>query len=402
MDTFTLINTIALGESSTVQFKRTFEDIEKITPEIAAFLNTNGGKIIIGVDNDKSIYGIDADKEDKLLQWLGSASSEQHLNPPASIIIEKHLLEGKMIIVVDVPNGVNKPYQTKSKNLIYVKNAADKRIASVEELRRMMQSSSQIHSDEAPVVNTSIHDLDVLVVDKLIVRKLKKRILEKNEFALVDEQTYTSLPLIGIPYKSLLENIGFLVNDCLTLSGLLIACPYPQKFKPQFAIHCIKINGTKLTSNEFIDKESPFTGNLEKMFEQAMSFIDRNIKKIQVGDSINSYPEWQVPKQVFEELIVNALLHRDYFINASIRIIMFDDRIEIISPGKLPNSQNIEKIKTSSHVPRNPILASNGDLLLPYIGIGTGIPRIFDLYPKIELIDDREKELFIAVIKLSA
>ena len=398
MDTFTLLNTIALGESSTVQFKRTFDDIEKITPEIAAFLNTNGGKIIIGIDNNKTIFGIDPDKEDKLIQWLGSASSEQHLTPPASITIEKHIIDGKMIIIVDVPNGVNKPYQTNTKNLIYVKNAADKRIASVEELRRMMQSSSQIHSDEIQVSGTSIHDLEIKVIDKLVKLKLKKKILDRND--LLDADNDSTLPYITIPYKNLLENLGFLLNDEVTLSGLLIACDYPQKYRPQLTIHCIKINGNSITSNEFVDKESPFIGNLENMFEQAMNFIDRNMKKIQVSDSINSYPEWQVPKQVFEELIVNALLHRDYFINSSIRIIMFDNRIEIISPGKLPNSQNIEKIKTSSHVPRNPILASNGDLLLPYIGIGTGIPRIFDLYPNIELIDDREKELFIAVIKL--
>lgn len=383
MDTFTLLNTIALGESSTVQFKRTFDDIEKITPEIAAFLNTNGGKIIIGVDNDKTIFGVDPDKEDKLIQWLGSASSEQHLTPPASITIEKHLIDGKMLIIVDVPNGVNKPYQTKNKNLIYVKNAADKRIASVEELRRMMQSSSQIHSDEAPVANTTMHDLDYEIVDTLLFIKRGKHISDLN-----------------VSYKVLLENLGFLLNDEVTLAGLLIACKYPQKFKPSFTIQCIRINGNSITSNDFLDKENPFEGDIKTVFEKAMAFIDRNIKKIQTSESINSQAEWAVPRQVFEELIVNALLHRDYFINASIRIIMFNDRIEIISPGKLPNSQNIEKIKTSSHFDRNPILASNAGLLLPFLGYGTGIPRTYDIYPNIELIDDREKELFKAIIKL--
>ena len=383
MDTFTLLNTISLGESSTVQFKRTFDDIEKITPEIAAFLNTNGGKIIIGIDNDKTIFGIEADKEDKLIQWLGSASTEQHLTPPASITIEKHLIDGKMIIIVDVPNGVNKPYQTKTKNLIYVKNAADKRIASVEELRRMMQSSSQILSDEAPVANTTMHDLDTGIIDNLLYIKRGKHISDLN-----------------VSYKTLLENLGFLLNDEVTLAGLLIACKYPQKFKPSFTIQCIRINGDSITSNDFLDKENPFEGDIRTVFDKAMAFVDRNIKKTQTSESINSQADWVVPRQVFEELIVNALLHRDYFINASIRIIMFNDRIEIISPGKLPNSQNIEKIKTSSHFDRNPILASNAGLLLPFLGYGTGIPRTYDIYPNIELIDDREKELFIAVIKL--
>lgn len=385
MDTFTLINTIALGESSTIQFKRTFEDIEKITPEIAAFLNTNGGKIIIGVDDDKTIVGIDADKEGKLIQWLSSASSEQHLTPPASITIEKHLLEGKMIIVVDVPNGVNKPYQTKSKNLIYVKNAADKRIASVEELRRMMQSSSQIHSDEIPVTNTTIHDLDTEIIDNLLFKKSHKHIADFN-----------------IPYKSILENLGFLLNDEVTLAGLLIACKNPQKYRPLFTIHCIRIKGTTITSNEFLDKENPFIGDIKTVFEKSMEFIDRNISKVQNTKSINDQAEWAVPKQVFEELIVNALLHRDYFIATTIKIMIFDDRIEIISPGKLPNSQNIEKIKLGSSVQRNPILVSNAIYLLPFLGMGTGIPRAYDNYPDIQLVEDKERDLFTAVIKLSA
>jgi ATP-dependent DNA helicase RecG len=384
MDTFTLINTIALGESSTVQFKRTFEDIEKITPEIAAFLNTNGGKIIIGVDDDKAIVGIDSEKEGKLIQWLSSASSEQHLTPPASITIEKHLLEGKMIIVVDVPNGVNKPYQTKSKNLIYVKNAADKRIASVEELRRMMQSSSQIHSDEIPVTNTTIHDLDTEIIDNLLFKKSNKHLTDFN-----------------IPYKSILENLGFLLNDEVTLAGLLIACKNPQKYRPLFTIHCIRIKGTTITSNEFLDKENPFIGDIKTVFEKSMEFIDRNISKVQNTNSINDQAEWAVPKQVFEELIVNALLHRDYFIATTIKIIIFDDRIEIISPGKLPNSQNIEKIKLGSSVQRNPILVSNAIYLLPFLGMGTGIPRAYDNYPDIQLVEDRERDLFTAVIKLS-
>ncbi len=384
MNTSTLLDTIALGESSTVQFKRTFDSVKKITNEVAAFLNTNGGKIIIGVDNDKSIIGISADKEDQLIQWLGSASTELHLTPPASITIEKHLIEGKMLIVVDVPNGVNKPYQTKEGSLIYVKNAADKRIASIEELRRMMQSSAQIHSDELPVNNTTFIDLDEKIVNNLLVKKIGKSITD-----------------FDVPYKTLLENIGFLINDRVTLAGLLIACANPQKYKPLFTIHCVHFDGIKITTDKYIDKENPFEGTIKDLFDKTMIFIGRNIKKEQeVSASFNSSPKWAVPREVFEELIVNAIVHRDYFINATIKVFMFSDRIEIISPGKLPNSQTIEKIKLNSSVPRNPILVTNALHILPYSGVGSGIPRAISKYGNIDLIDDRDKDLFIAVIKL--
>jgi ATP-dependent DNA helicase RecG len=382
MDTITLINLIALGESSTVQFKRTFEEIEKITLEIAAFLNTNGGVIIIGVDDDKSILGVDAEKEGKLIQWISEASTDKHLSPPASVFIEKHIIEDKMIIVIDVPNGVNKPYQTKNKNLIYVKNGADKRIASVEELRRMLQSSDQIHSDEMPVNNTTIDDLNLEVVSNLLFKKIGKSIDDFN-----------------IPIEVLLENIGFMTQGKTTLAGLLIACENPQKFKPLFTIHCVRFDGNSITTDKYIDKENPFEGNLKTVFNNTISFIARNIKKTQViGSSFNSSPEWIVPRDVFEELIVNALLHRDYFMQSTIKVMMFDDRIEIISPGKLPNSQTIEKIKLNSSVPRNPILVTNALHILPYSGVGSGIPRALSKYPKIELIDDRDKDLFIVKI----
>jgi ATP-dependent DNA helicase RecG len=382
MDTLTLLNLISLGESSSVQFKRTFDNIEKITPEIAAFLNTNGGKILIGIDDDKTICGVDADKEGKLIQWISEASTETHLTPPASIIIDKAKIEDKLIIIIEVPNGINKPYQTKNKNSIYVKNGADKRIASIEELRRMMQSSDQFHADEMPINNTNLHDIDTAIIEKIVQKKRSKSINE-----------------LGLPYKTLLENLGFMIKDNLTLSGLLIACNYSQRFKPLFTVNCIRINGTSITDNSFLDKENNFEGTLTTMYEKAIQFIDRNMVKIQVEETINSQGQWKIPRIVFEELIVNALIHRDYFLNASIRIMMFDDRIEILSPGKLPNSQNVNKIMTSSHVPRNPILSSNAGLLLPFIGYGTGIPRIFEIYNKIELIDDREKDQFIAIIR---
>ena len=383
METTTLLNIIALGESSTVQFKRTFDSVKKITAEVAAFLNTNGGTIIIGVDNDKSIVGIDADKEDQLIQWLGTASTEQHLTPPASITIEKYLIDEKMLIVVDVPNGTNKPYQTKEGSLIYVKNAADKRIASVEELRRIMQSSGQIHSDEMPVNNTSLIDLNKKIVNSLLLKKIGKSITD-----------------FDVPYKTLLENIGFLVNDRVTLAGLLIACETPQKYKPLFTIHCVHFDGASITTDKYIDKENPFEGNIKTVFDNTMVFIGRNIKKVQEeGTSFNSSPKWLVPREVFEELIVNAILHRDYFINATIKVFMFNDRIEIISPGKLPNSQTIEKIKLNSSVPRNPILVTNASHILPYSGVGSGIPRAINKYENIDFIDDRDKDLFIAIIR---
>ena len=102
---------------------------------------------------------------------------------------------------------------------------------------------------------------------------------------------------------------------------------------------------------------------------------------------------------VFEELITNALIHRDYFVSATIRLFIFPDRIEIISPGHLPNNLTVAKIKLGNSNIRNPILVSFASRILPYRGLGSGIMRALAAWPDIEFIDDRENNLFKAIIK---
>ena len=124
-----------------------------------------------------------------------------------------------------------------------------------------------------------------------------------------------------------------------------------------------------------------------------------NLKKIQAGQSINAPGMPEIPQIVFEELLVNALIHRDYFISAVIRIFIFEDRIEIISPGHLPNNLTIEKITAGNSNIRNPILASFvAKKLLPYRGLGSGIRRSLEEWPDIDFIDDRDGCTFKVIV----
>jgi ATP-dependent DNA helicase RecG len=100
-----------------------------------------------------------------------------------------------------------------------------------------------------------------------------------------------------------------------------------------------------------------------------------------------------------EELLTNALIHRDYFISAPIRVFIFSDRVEIISPGHLPNNLTVENIKTGNSNIRNPILASFATKILPYRGLGNGVRRALKEYPDIDLLDDKASNLFKVVIK---
>lgn len=130
-----------------------------------------------------------------------------------------------------------------------------------------------------------------------------------------------------------------------------------------------------------------------------MAFIMRNLHKIQAGRGVNAPGKPEIPEGVFEELLVNALMHRDYLISSPIRIFVYGNRIEIISPGTLPNNLTVEKIRNGNSNIRNPVLVSFiAKGLLPYRGLGSGIKRALEDWPDIDFIDDREGGLFTATI----
>jgi predicted HTH transcriptional regulator len=106
-----------------------------------------------------------------------------------------------------------------------------------------------------------------------------------------------------------------------------------------------------------------------------MSFLKRWNSRLQVAGSFNQPSRPEISETVFEELLFNALIHRDYFIKDSIKIIIFDDRIEIHSPGKLPNSLTVEQMRLGLRRSRNALLASRAPELLNYRGIGSGVVR---------------------------
>jgi len=117
------------------------------------------------------------------------------------------------------------------------------------------------------------------------------------------------------------------------------------------------------------------------------------------GRGVNAPGVPEIPPLVIEELLVNAMVHRDYLVSAPIRIFIFDNRIEIISPGHLPDNLTVEKIRLGNSIIRNPILVSYAAKgILPYRGLGSGIKRALDAWPGIDFVDDRDGCLFTAAV----
>jgi ATP-dependent DNA helicase RecG len=139
---------------------------------------------------------------------------------------------------------------------------------------------------------------------------------------------------------------------------------------------------------------------LSEQYDGGMSFLQRWNSRIQGEGSFNQPGQVEVPQTVFEELLINALIHRDYFIKDSIKIFIFDDRIEIHSPGKLPNSLTVEQMRRGLRRSRNALLTSFAPELLNYRGIGSGVLRALRNWPSISWRNDTEGEEVVVTIPL--
>jgi len=382
MDALELLDLIQKGESSVVQFKVRINDAYKIGTEMVAFSNTKGGLIIIGVDDKTGdINGLSFEEIAETNQLLANAASD-NVKPQIFIETETVEVENKNVIVASIAEGLSKPH-TDNKGIIWLKNGSDKRkVVAREEMARLLQNSGNLFADETIVNGTTTNDIDDVLFTKVIEKKHEKSIED-----------------IGLSIPQLLSNNGMLKNGNLTIGGLLLFGKNPQKYRATFTVHCIAIKGNDISSNLYRNKKEPFTGNIKEVYDKSQSFIIQNLKETQKDENFNSPGELEIPIETIEELLVNALVHRDYFINSSIKVFIFDNRIEIISPGKLPNTLTIENIKAGISVIRNPILYSNARYLLPFKGAGSGIMRALKNSPDLELINDTEREMFISVIK---
>lgn len=382
MEALELLVLIQKGESSSVQFKERVKVSHDFSQELVAFSNTKGGLIIIGVDDKTgSLNGLSF-TEIRDTNRLIVDSSTNNVKPSVIIQSQTITVDGQNVIIVQVDEGLSKPYKDKN-GAIWLKNGSDKRrVTANEEIARLLQSSKVMYADEMPIARTSVNDIDLGYYYFFYEKKFKKPFDQEN-----------------ISLSQSLQNQQLLRDGNLTLAGLVLFCENSHSFRPQFSIQCFAVNSTNLLGNSFEDNEPSFQGNIRQVYEQAINFIDRNMKKKPSGKSFNSELKWEIPREVFEEVLVNALIHREYFINTTIKVFMFSDRIEIVSPGKLPNSQTEETIVNGVSIPRNPVLQSIAQYILPYKGAGTGLMRAISMYPDIKLNNDQERERFIVTIK---
>jgi len=372
-----LLTIINGGETSTTQFKERMPNLDSFAQEMIAFSNSRGGKIIFGV-NDKTgeLNGLSFSEIQQINQQVVNVAS-QKVYPPVYLETETVNVKGNQIVVISIQEGISKPYKD-SNGTIYVKNGSDKRkVTSNDEIARLLGSKNLL-ADEIEIFDTSIKDIDTRLFSDYF----------KKEFG----QSYEEK---GLTLEDALKVKKVMRNNHLTLAGLLFFGNEVQSFRPQFTIKAAMYIGNDIGGNDYKSKPEDLKGIIPELFKQGMMYVKSCIKYLQNGQGFNSIGVPEVSIIALEEVLQNALIHRDYFKNAPIRLLIFDNRIEIISPGRLPNSLTVEEIKYGNPVIRNNQLAMFASRTLPYSGLGSGIRRAYAEQPNMELVNDVEGDQFI-------
>lgn len=380
METTELLETIGRGEDSRHQFKENVTNAASLGAEMAALANSGGGQILIGVVDDGSVHALDAADVARINQLISNAASNV-VRPAINPQTENVPVGTGVVLVVSISDGLGKPYVDNS-GAIWVKSGSDKRkVTAREELQRMFQRSQLVHGDDVPLPGTSVADIDLEYFRHFFRRRFDREL---------DEQ--------GLSIAQILTNMRLLSGGLLTVSGALLFASDPSPLVPSFLIKAVCYPGTDIHTSQYADSADIY-GRVDAQFEQALAFILRNLRREQRDQGVNTEGLLEIPRIVFEELLANAIIHRDFFVSAPIRIFIFDNRIEIISPGHLPNNLTVDNIQSGNSNIRNPILASYATKILPYRGLGNGVLRALKEYPDIEFVDDRDGNKFVVRVR---
>lgn len=341
--------------------------------------NSRGGKVFIGVKDNNTIAGLEQKELRLYNQWIAAAANEQ-IKPAIYPITQTIEIDGKRILILTLLEGTTKPYCDKD-GIYWVKSASDTRKASPQELLRMFQGSGSFYLDES-LTSSPIEDINL------------------TKFSIFFEKLFgQTIDASGLTLEKVLQNMNLAKEGKLTMAGLLLFGKNPQVVKPFCLIRAVNFYGNEVSDDEFIAKND-CTGTIDEQYQSAIFFLKNNLSRRQKEGSFNQPGELEINERALEETVANALLHRDYSKNAVIRILIFKNRVEIISPGSLPNHLTIENIKSGNSVMRNPLLASYATKgILPYSGIGSGIPRIMKTHPQTEFVNDTSGEQFVTIFK---
>ena len=316
---------ISEGESSYVEFKNAQVNPVSLAEEIVAFANSDGGTILIGIDDDGTISGVNApDMEMRVINIC-----RNNIRPSLIPRISKKIVNNLAILVVEVDSADTVYCTVQGKYFIRV--GSTKQSPTQQELLRLFQRRRMITFDETPVLQAGIASIDMGKVDAYLLRMGVSPLDIENADSIKND-------LINL---SILSSVD---SNHPSLAGYLSFGRHPQKVYPSYTIMAGAYVGTDVTTATVREKE--ITGSLDDLIEDAMAFFKLTLPQtFKIPDGIRREDRYAYPMMALREALVNAVAHRDYTISGSaIRIFIFENRVEIRSPGGLCNTMTLESL----------------------------------------------------------
>ena len=363
-----LLELIANQENSGVEFKSDDLRPERLAREIVALANFQGGRILLGVEDDGTITGI---QRDDLEHWVMDAVFGRKVHPMILPFYEEVQVDDQhRVAVITITQGTAKPYVVRhnDREEIYVRVGSTSRLASREQQARLFALGGMLHAELLPVSGSALRDLD-------------KERLEHYLTAIVGDK---ESPDAVAAWHERLCGLGFMAEQpddapVCTIAGLVLFGYRPRRLLRQAGVRWIAFKGDDKAYDALDDqvldgpvvalwkqdagsrREMVEKGLLEVLTDAMRPFVSEDAGEVDA--SMRRTRRWHYPVEALREAIVNALVHRDWTRYEEVEVIRYADRLVVTSPGALPNTMTVRKMIAGQRSPRNPLIV---DVLRDY------------------------------------
>lgn len=344
-------------ESKILEFKLQLPHLSHLVKTCVAFANGVGGKIIIGVkDGSREIVGIDDNIRNRLYDEFPNCLYDSTHPSLLAEIYEKNYSDDLSVMIIEIFPSMQKPVFIKSEGMlkgVYLRAGTSTRVATEDYIRELKRENKRLSFDENPV-----HEDINILSDTLLGQALNR---------------YTTERLLM--EKIILRSTTSALKYYPTIAGVLLFCENPQRYIPEASIYCTRFRGVE--GRDIIQTEE-ITGCLliqvESVFELLKSWLTRDYKLI--GSKLKG--KTIIPEVAMREAIINALIHRKYWIPGAVKIAVYDNRLEIFSPGNFPGAVDLQHLGDGTTYLRNPHLVRLARRLGMAEKLGTGIRLILE------------------------
>lgn len=348
-----------IKESSIVEFKSQFPEKGQLAKTCIAFCNHYGGRLFIGVKDNGEVLGLPEEEIEEKMEFLGQFIY-QTCSPPIVPQLYSMNHEGLIILVIEVSPGINKPYFLTKEgvgNGTYIRVGRSNLKASAESIQELQWKSQGVSFDALPCYQTEKSQLEKSNINQgLGIRSEKREVDQSN----------------------LLKSLNILVNEhgreYVSNGGVLLFHPSPQDYFSEAFIICTRFKG--MSGREALHTQD-MEGTIYRQIEGAIQFVTENIGHSYRIDSIARKEQLRLPLEAIREAIINAIIHRNYNHNAPLKVAIYQNRVEVFSPGGFPGPILPEQYEDGLSYIRNPIIAK----VLRRSGyvekLGSGLSTIF-------------------------